>query len=85
MAITRKTIAITDQQDAWVKSRIASGSFTSDSEYMRHLIRKDQASEDEFAHLQKLITEGIASGHSNRTLEDIRGDVEARLRADGKI
>ncbi|MDQ7018760.1 MAG: type II toxin-antitoxin system ParD family antitoxin [Robiginitomaculum sp.] len=85
MAVTRKTIAITDQQEAWIKTRIASGSFTSDSEYVRHLIRKDQVDLQEFTYLQHLITEGIASGKSNRSLEQIRQATKQKLKADGKI
>jgi len=85
MAVTRKTIAITDQQEAWIKTRIASGSFTSDSEYVRHLIRKDQVDLQEFTYLQNLITEGIASGKSNRSLEQIRQATKQKLKADGKI
>ena len=42
MATTRKTITLTDQQDAWVKARIVSGDYTNDSEYFRDLIRHDQ-------------------------------------------
>jgi len=39
MGTTRKTITLTDQQDEWIKARIASGDFTNDSEYIRDLIR----------------------------------------------
>jgi len=85
MAVTRKTIAITGQQEAWIKARIASGRFTSDSEYVRHLIRKDQDNELEFAQLQKLVTEGVASGHSSRSLEQIRDETKKTLKADGKV
>jgi len=85
MPVTRKTIAITDQQESWIKARIATGHFTSDSEYVRHLIRKDQENEFEFAQLQNLITEGIASGHSTRSLEQIKDETKQKLKADGKI
>ena len=85
MSVTRKTIAITDQQEAWIKARIASGHFTNDSEYVRHLIRKDQENEFEFSQLQNLITEGIASGHSSRSLAQIRDETKQKLKADGKL
>ena len=42
MAVTRKTITLSDQQDAWVKGRVANGDYTNDSEYFRDLIRRDQ-------------------------------------------
>ena len=38
----RKTITVTQPQDDWIKSRIAVGRFTNDSEYIRSLIRRDQ-------------------------------------------
>ena len=41
MGTVRRTITATDQQDRWVKSRIAGGGFTNDSGYVRALIRRD--------------------------------------------
>ena len=43
MGTTRKTITVTDQQDEWIKAQIEGGDFTNDSEYIRDLIRRDQA------------------------------------------
>ena len=43
MATTRKTITVTEQQDQWIKAQIEAGDFTNDSEYIRDLIRRDQA------------------------------------------
>ncbi len=42
MATVRKTIIVTDQQDAWIKDQIAKGGYTNDSEVIRELIRKAQ-------------------------------------------
>ena len=71
MSLTRKTITVSDKQEAWIKSRIASGDFTNDSEYLRDLIRKDQERMDKAAQLQALITEGIESGFTNQSVEEI--------------
>ena len=43
MAIVRKTITLSASQDAWIKSRIAGGEFTNDSEYIRDLVKRDQS------------------------------------------
>ena len=43
MATTRKTITLIDKQDKWIKAQISSGDYINESEYMRNLIRKDQA------------------------------------------
>jgi antitoxin ParD1/3/4 len=42
MAVIRKSITLTAQQDAFVKSLIEQGFYTNDSEYVRDIIRQDQ-------------------------------------------
>ena len=85
MGTVRKTITVTDQQDSWVKSRIAGGGFTNDSEYIRALIRRDQEWSARYRELNAAIREGIDSGMSDKTVPQIMEDVEARLRADGRL
>jgi len=85
VATVRKTITLTDQQDRWIKSRIAAGGFTNDSEYIRDLIRRDQEQSAKYRALEAAIREGIESGVSDKTVPDIMEDVEARLRADGRL
>ena len=85
MATVRKTITLTDQQDRWVKARIAAGSFTNDSEYIRDLIRRDHEQSARHRPLQAAIREGIESGVSDKTVPGIMEDVETRLRADGRL
>lgn len=53
MSMRRKTITLTEQQDGWVKSRIESGRFGNDSEYIRHLIRQDQQAQERLARLRQ--------------------------------
>ena len=84
MAI-RKTLSFTDQQDAWIKARIASGDYASDSEYVRDLIRRDQQENEKFLTLKAAISDGLASGESTRSVKDIMQDVEQQLRNDGTL
>jgi antitoxin ParD1/3/4 len=62
MGITRKTITVTDQQDAWIKARIEAGGFTNDSEYIRDLIRRDQARDAELMAIHAALEVGERSG-----------------------
>ena len=71
MGTTRKTITLTDQQDAWIKSRIIDGDFTNDSEFIRDLIRKDQERSQKILNLQRLVNEGIESGIGSKDIDDI--------------
>ena len=42
MATVRKTITLTEQQNAWIAAQIDAGSYTNDSEAIRDLIRREQ-------------------------------------------
>ncbi|PHS25160.1 MAG: type II toxin-antitoxin system ParD family antitoxin [Robiginitomaculum sp.] len=85
MSTLRKTITVTEQQGAWIKSRIKDGDFTNDSEYLRDLIRRDQERAQKIANMQRLVTEGIESGMSNKTPKQIMAEVEQKMRANGTL
>ena len=85
MGTVRKTITLSEQQDQWVKAQIAAGEFTNDSEYIRNLIRRDQEQNAKYLALKAAIREGLGSGLSDKTVPQIMEEVEARLRADGRL
>ena len=62
MGITRKTITVTSQQNNWIKAQVAAGRFTNDSEYIRDLIRHDQASQADIDTIRAALIEGEESG-----------------------
>lgn len=78
MAMLRKTITVTPQQDAWIKSQINSGRYGNDSEYLRELIRLDQDNKEKIAILRAALIEGEESGISQRSMTDILHDAKAR-------
>lgn len=77
----RKTITVTEPQDAWIKAQIVEGHYTNDSEYIRDLIRKDQERRDKIANMQRLVDEGLASGISDRSMDDILADARSRAQS----
>jgi len=81
MKTTRKTITLSEQQDAWVKARIASGDYTNDSEYFRDMIRRDQQESGEMLALKKAVQEGLDSGISKRSIREIWQEAEIRHKA----
>lgn len=85
MATIRKTISFTNQHNTWIKARLANGDYASDSEYVRDLIRRDQQENEKYQSLKAAIQDGLDSGISNRSINDIMQDVEQRLRDDGKL
>lgn len=78
MATIRKTITLTDARDDCIKAQVVSGNYTNDSEYLRDLIRREQ---ERSGALKAAIDEGLASGPSERSLENIWAAAEARYRA----
>jgi antitoxin ParD1/3/4 len=85
MGTVRKTITFTEQQDQWIKAKIAGGQFTNDSEYIRDLVRRDQEKNAEIEAIRAALIEGERSGMSIRTPDDIRKAVRERMREHGQL
>ena len=66
MATIRKTITLSDTQDAWIKAQIA---------------RRDQEGQNSLAGLRQAIAEGLESGVSDLSLDDIWTTAEKRSRS----
>ncbi len=77
MGIVRKSITFTEQQDAWIKSQIEGGDYTNDSEYIRDLIRKDQANNSKLNYLRVAVQKGLNSDVSEKSVQDI---VKAKIK-----
>ena len=85
MATVRKTVTFTEQQDKWIKAQIEAGEFTNDSEYLRNLVRQDQANNAKFLSLKTKLMEGLDSGVGTKSLPEIMEEVERRMREDGRL
>lgn len=81
MTTIRKTITLSDNQDAWIKAQIARGAFTNDSEYIRDLLRRDQEGQNKLSDLKQAIAEGLESGYSDMSLDAIWAAAEERSRS----
>ena len=78
MGVVRKSITFTEQQDDWIKKQIEKGDFTNDSEYIRHLVRTHQTSQRDLIKLEMALEEGLMSGVSDKSVEDIWKEAELR-------
>ncbi len=57
-------VSLPDPMKDWIEGRLKDGRFSNTSDYVRHLIRKDQEREAALASLQKAVDEGLASGEA---------------------
>jgi antitoxin ParD1/3/4 len=85
MAMVKKSISVTDQQDSWIKEQIKSGHYGNESEVVRELIRERQLREQDTAAeieaIRAALIEGEKSGFSDRSVDEIWEDARQRHRA----
>lgn len=82
MAMVKKSISVTDQQDSWIKAQIEMGHFGNESEVVRELIRERQIQQqetpEEIAAIRAALIEGEQSGFSDRTVDEIWEEARSR-------
>ena len=81
----RKSITFTDAHDEWLKSQVASGQYRSESEVISDLIRERQSRNTGIEAIRLALIEGEKSGISDQTPENIRTEVQERLRKNGLL
>ncbi len=64
-------ISLPDPMKDWVEAQARTGRYSNASDYVRDLIRRDQERADRLAELQKLLNEGLESGVSDRTIDNV--------------
>jgi len=85
MGMVKKSITVTDQQDAWIQSQLASGHYASDSEVVREALREKEMRTAELEAIRARLIASEESGFSDRTPEQIRQDATAKLKKDGRL
>ena len=85
MPMIKKSITVTDQQEAWIQSQISAGLYGNDSEVIREALREKQLRMAEVEAIRAKLIEAEEHGASNKTPEDIRQAVKAKLTADGEV
>jgi antitoxin ParD1/3/4 len=76
------SVSLPDPMRDWVEAQAKTGRYSSASDYLRDLIRRDQERADKMAEFQNLITEGIESGISTRSLDDLLKIARERVAGD---
>lgn len=74
-------VSLPDPMKDWVEAQAGAGRYANASDYVRDLIRRDQDRLNKIAELQRLVDEGLASGISSRTPDEIRQLGRDRLAA----
>ncbi|MEO9516437.1 MAG: type II toxin-antitoxin system ParD family antitoxin [Paracoccaceae bacterium] len=79
MGMIKKSITVTDQQEAFIQAQIASGHYASDSEIIREALREKELRTAELDQLRAKLIGSEQSGISTRTPAQIRDEAKERL------
>jgi antitoxin ParD1/3/4 len=71
VSMATMNVSLPDAMKDWVEAQAQTGRYSNASDYVRDLIRRDQERAEQLHELQKLITEGVESGISDRSISDI--------------
>lgn len=75
MAMVKKSITVTDQQDSWIKSQIEMGHYGNESEVLRELIRERQLREQDAAKDVEAIRAKLMQAEANGFTEQSPADI----------
>ncbi|WP_338735267.1 type II toxin-antitoxin system ParD family antitoxin [Asticcacaulis sp. DW145] len=79
------SVSLSETMRGFIKSRVSSGDYHNESEYIRDLVRRDQERLNQELRLAKLLEEAEQSGLSDKSLPDIMQAVKQKLKADGRL
>lgn len=85
MTMVKRTYSITETLDQYVKKRVSSGEFATDSEYLRALIRRDHDESKDIEFIRAALIEAEESGFSDTSSEQLLKTIKDRARVNGKL
>ena len=75
--MTQLTISMPSVLQNWVESRISEGAYADAADYLRDLVRRDQAASAGQQWVKEMVDEGLRSGVIDRDPRDIIADIIA--------
>jgi len=85
LAIVRKTVSLLEKNNAYVKAKVASGEFATDSEVIRAALEQSEAIEAHNNRFYDDVQRGLDSGLSPRSIEEILADAREQGRANNLL
>ena len=76
--MAQMNISLPERMKEWCEAQVRQGRYSTASDYVRDLIRRDQDRQKAAKGLQAAIDDGLTSGESARSLDEILADARAR-------
>lgn len=64
-------VSLPDPMKDWVEAQARTGRYSNASDYVRDLIRRDQARSDKIIAMQHLVDDGLKSGVGSRSKDEL--------------
>lgn len=77
--MSRKSITFADKQDEWLKLVVKQGHYKDESDYIRDLVRRDEEKNRKFLLTKVALQEGLDSGISKKSLDEIWSQAQSEL------
>jgi antitoxin ParD1/3/4 len=77
--MAQMNVSLPEALKSWAETRVAEGRYSSTSDYVRDLMRRDQDDAVRLAALKAAIDEGLASPPTGKTMDDIIAEGFARV------
>ena len=78
-------VSLPSPMKEWVEAQAETGRYANASDYVRDLIRRDQVKTEKIVAMQRLVEEGLASGVSELSPEELFEKIRSRTLRPGKI
>ena len=85
MTMVKKSITVTDRQEAWIQSQMGTGNYGTDSELIREALREKQLRMEEIELIRAKLIQAEQGGFSQNTAEEILASSKEGLRQDGVL
>ena len=77
-------VSLPDAMKQWVEDQVQTGRYGNASDYVRDLVRRDQERAEARDEFERLVEEGIASGVSDLTLDEIFAQARRKALTEAK-
>jgi antitoxin ParD1/3/4 len=79
------TVSLPDSIKEWIEDQVEEGEFETSSDYFRDLVERDRERRDQLRieELRRIVVEGLASGLSARTTDEIFAEAVEIAKARG--
>ncbi len=85
MAMVKKSITVTDQQEEWIQAQMDTGNYGTDSELIREALREKQNRTAEIDYIRTKLIASEQSGFTDLTRDEILERSKEILRKNGEL